>query len=69
MTLNWILILFTLTSCAVFKPDPVPVDSRTPGQKRQQKIDECVHKFIDKGVKFLDASKECADRIYEKVEV
>jgi len=59
-----ILFLGFLTSCALTPERRV----FNPHERRQDRIEQCVHRFIDKGVVFLNASKECARTIFEKIE-
>lgn len=54
------LVLLFLFSCSTFD------QPRTPQQRHQDRVNKCVHKFLDKGVNFKEASKECADRIFKK---
>lgn len=61
-TILLLLLALTFTSCANFG---VPVN---PKLQRQRDIEQCAHRFVDKGVKFMEASSECADRIYEEYE-
>ena len=50
------LILFTLllSSCVHL----------TPQDRRSKTIENCVHNFVDKGIRFIEASYECAERIH-----
>lgn len=60
-----ILLLLTMVSCAGIQPR-YGFERTTPIQKHQKKVEACVHRFIDKGVLFFEASRECADKIYKE---
>ena len=62
-----ILIMLSLVSCAGVRPRysfNQPVKRLTPQQLHQERVEKCVHAFLDKGVLFFEASRECADRIH-----
>ena len=55
------LLFVSCTSIKRYKPM-----YKNPHGLRDERIERCVHKLIDKGVKFSEAATLCEERIYAK---
>lgn len=63
--INLILLLTLAASCGtvISRKEKVKLN---PVQLHQKTVEDCVHRFVDKGVLFTEASTSCSLLIYKE---